>query len=155
MALCCVCCSSRRGQGFVQRVGSRICKETGFKDMPPHRIVQEQRFKKIFTRSDFLVCVGTARATRQQSSIIFSVGCTLCCPHSPLFFMQLHRTRQVPRRAVQRGDRQGRCPLLMRSRNRCSKHFLQDVDDTAGPLFANAKEYALVCTFCRFFALIG
>ena len=51
--------------------------------MPPHRIVQEQRFKKIFTRSDFLVCVGTARATRQQSSIIFSFGCTLCCPHSP------------------------------------------------------------------------
>jgi hypothetical protein len=66
----------------VQRVGSRICKETGFKDMPPNRIVAEPRFKKIFTRSDFLVCV------RRMRVLLTSIApsCFRCAPSVFLTF---------------------------------------------------------------------
>jgi hypothetical protein len=177
------------GQGFVQRVGSRICKETGFKDMPPHRIVLEPRFRKIFTRSDFLVCVGPSLSL-PPGARVRAQDPSLSLP--PLFISPSFICRYIERAKFQ--DVQFKEVTVKVSRplfpvpcgflvvfvaasalaalweppnaltfttripsqhssvipNHSVTPNAQDVDDTAGPLFASGKDYALVSTFPRF-----
>ena len=140
--------------------------------MPPHRIVQEARFKKIFTRSDFLVCV-TPLLTRLCT--IFGFDSVLAPPFSyppplpppppsPLYLtlpsfsssscyppppplLPPFACSYIERAKFQDAQFKEVTVKVAASSRPCAApltQLLQDVDDTAGPLFANAKDYALV-----------